>query len=89
MMQEFSVTRTRKLVTRKLTPAQIKQLVREANRFDSYILIEANNQQLNVKNPLSAMSMFPTIEGESILVQATGLDAEQALDRLCRYLCEE
>jgi len=89
MMQEISVTLTRKLVTRKLAPAQIRQLVREANRFDSYILIEANNQQINVKNPLSAMSVFPAIEGRPIVVRATGADAEQALDRLCRYLREE
>ncbi|UFJ42226.1 HPr family phosphocarrier protein [Brevibacillus humidisoli] len=84
MKKEISIT-----MTRRLLPAQITQLVRDANRFDSYILIEANNRQINVKNPLSAMSFFPSIKGLTIVVRATGSDADQALGCLCPYFREE
>ncbi|MBO8162557.1 MAG: HPr family phosphocarrier protein [Brevibacillus sp.] len=84
MRKEIQIT-----MTRELLPIQIRQLVSEANRFHSYILIEAKNRQINLKNPLSAMSFFPQLKGMTIVVSASGSDAEQALGFLTTYFCED
>jgi phosphotransferase system HPr (HPr) family protein len=81
MKKKISIT-----LFRDLHPEQISQIVVKANQFDSYILIERNNFQINAKSPLSTMGFFKANKGETIVISAVGADADQALEHLSSFL---
>ncbi|MBT2733711.1 HPr family phosphocarrier protein [Bacillus sp. ISL-7] len=64
---------------------QLMQLVQEANRFNSYILIKYKNLQINVKSSLSIRILMIS-KGEKINIYAEGNDAEQAIDHITSFL---
>lgn len=64
---------------------QLIQLVQEANRFSSYILIKYKNLQINVKSSLS-MRILMISKGEKLNIYAEGNDAQQAIDHITSFL---
>jgi phosphotransferase system HPr (HPr) family protein len=64
---------------------QLIQLVKETNRFKSYILIQYKNLQINAKNALS-ISILTVPNGEKLTICAEGPEAEQALEYITTYL---
>lgn len=64
---------------------QLMQLVQEANRFNSYILIKYKNLQINVKSSLSIRILMIS-KGEKLNIYAEGNDAEQAIDHITSFL---
>jgi phosphotransferase system HPr (HPr) family protein len=74
---------------RALEPERMRNIVAKANRFDSYILIEHQNVQINAKSRLSTYGFFGAKNGETILISAAGEDAEEALEDLRSFLASE
>jgi phosphotransferase system HPr (HPr) family protein len=64
---------------------QLIQLVREANRFNSYILMKYKNLQINVKSFLS-IRILSVSKGETLNIFADGNDAQQAIDHITSFL---
>jgi|GEM_PF-5176524 len=63
---------------RKLSYEKLLDFVYEANKYESYILLESEAISINVKS-LMAVSSLPFIKGE-VLVKASGPDAQSAIE---------
>lgn len=80
MKKEISVT-----LMQDLPSEQLLNVVKEANRFNSYILIHAEHLEINAKNPLSVMELG-RIESKDIVISADGSDSERALESMMSLL---
>ena len=60
---------------------QATYFVQKANEFESNIWLEADNRKMNAKSLLGIMSLG-IITGTSVVLTATGSDAQQAVDAL-------
>ena len=66
----------------------IAELVQLACRFDSEIILESDNRRINAKSIMGIMAFNPT-EGMSIDIVADGLDEEEAVLAIEKFLvCE-
>ncbi|WP_270179182.1 HPr family phosphocarrier protein [Alkalihalobacillus sp. CinArs1] len=74
------------LLTEKITTAFLMHVVKTANLFSSYIVVEISNTTLNVKSLLS-MSALNGYRG-SLVVIAVGTDSKEALETLSNYFLE-
>lgn len=84
MKKRLSIT-----LRRALEPERMRNIVAKANQFDSYILIEHQNVQINAKSRLSTFGFFGAKQGETIVISAAGADAEEALEDLRSFLASE
>ena len=60
---------------------QATYFVQKANEFESNISLEAQNRKMNAKSLLGIMSLG-IVTGETIVISATGADAEAAVNAL-------
>lgn len=60
---------------------QATYFVQKANEFDSSIWLEAQNRKMNAKSLLGIMSLG-IVTGETVILSASGADAEAAVDAL-------
>jgi len=60
---------------------QATYFVQKANEFDSSIWLEAQNRKMNAKSLLGIMSLG-IVTGETVVLTASGADAEAAVDAL-------
>ena len=60
---------------------QATYFVQKANEFDSSIWIESENRKMNAKSLLGIMSLG-IITGASVVISASGPDAEEAVNAL-------
>ena len=60
---------------------QATYFVQKANEFDSSIWVEADNRKMNAKSLLGIMSLG-IVTGVSVILSATGSDAEAAVEAL-------
>ena len=61
--------------------SQATYFVQKANEFDCSIWIEADNRKMNAKSLLGIMSMG-IVTGASVVLSASGVDAEAAVNAL-------
>ena len=61
--------------------SQATYFVQKANEFDCSIWIEADNRKMNAKSLLGIMSMG-IVTGASVVLSASGADAEDAVNAL-------
>ena len=67
-------------------PAAI--FVQTANKFDSRITVEKESERVNGKSIMGIL-MLGAEKGSSIIVEAEGADAEQALEELERLVTSD
>ncbi len=60
---------------------QATYFVQKANEFDSNIWLESGNRKMNAKSLLGIMSLG-IVTGETVVLTASGADAEAALNAL-------
>ena len=60
---------------------QATYFVQKANEFDSSIYLEAQNRKMNAKSLLGIMSLG-IVTGETVILSASGADAEAAVEAL-------
>lgn len=60
---------------------QATYFVQRANEFDSSIWLEAQNRKMNAKSLLGIMSLG-IVTGETVILGASGADAEEAVNAL-------
>lgn len=60
---------------------QATYFVQKANEFESNISLEAQNRKMNAKSLLGIMSLG-IVTGETVVISATGTDAEAAVNAL-------
>ncbi len=60
---------------------QATYFVQKANEFESSIYLEAQNRRMNAKSLLGIMSLG-IVTGESVILSASGADAEAAVEAL-------
>lgn len=60
---------------------QATYFVQKANEFESSIYLEAQNRRMNAKSLLGIMSLG-IVTGESVILSASGTDAEAAVEAL-------
>lgn len=60
---------------------QATYFVQKANEFESSIWLESENRKMNAKSLLGIMSLG-IITGASVILSATGPDAEEAVNAL-------
>lgn len=60
---------------------QATYFVQKANEFESSIWLEAQNRKMNAKSLLGIMSLG-IVTGETVVLSASGADAEAAVDAL-------
>jgi phosphocarrier protein len=56
-------------------------VVKEANNYDSDIIIKANGKQGNLKSIMNVMSMAVKTQ-EEVVIEATGKDEQLAIDAI-------
>ena len=61
--------------------SQATYFVQKANEFESSIWLEADNRKMNAKSLLGVMSMG-IVTGATVLLSASGADAESAVNAL-------
>ena len=64
---------------------QATYFVQKANEFDSIIYLEAQNRKMNAKSLLGIMSLG-IVTGETVVLSASGADAEAAVEALEQLL---
>lgn len=64
-----------------LNEQRLIDLVNKANGFSSYILIQSDGVQINIKSFLSVINLLQH-RGKTMVISAEGPDADQALDGL-------
>lgn len=64
---------------------QATYFVQKANEFESSIYLEAQNRKMNAKSLLGIMSLG-IVTGETVILSASGDDAEAAVDALVLLL---
>lgn len=62
--------------------------VREANKFASDINLEAHGDKVNGKSIIGIMSLG-AFSGEEIVIEAIGVDEEEAVERLAQLVEKE
>jgi len=60
---------------------QATYFVQKANEFECSIWLESNNRKMNAKSLLGIMSLG-VVTGTTVVLSATGSDAEAAVDSL-------
>ena len=60
---------------------QATYFVQKANEFESSIWIESDNRKMNAKSLLGVMSMG-IVTGATVMLSASGSDAEEAVNAL-------
>lgn len=60
---------------------QATYFVQKANEFESSIWLEAQNRKMNAKSLLGIMSLG-IVTGETVMLSASGADAEEAVNAL-------
>ena len=60
---------------------QATYFVQKANEFESSIYLEAQNRRMNAKSLLGIMSLG-IVTGETVVLSASGADAEAAVEAL-------
>lgn len=60
---------------------QATYFVQKANEFESSVYLEAQNRKMNAKSLLGIMSLG-IVTGETVVLSASGADAEAAVDAL-------
>ena len=63
----------------------IAELVQVACRFDSEIILESDNRRINAKSIMGMMTLGLNY-GDSIVVSANGIDEEEAMKEIEKYL---
>jgi len=63
----------------------VAMFVKTANRFESDIMVEKNNETVNGKS-IMGMMMLAAGKGSIINISATGPDAEEALEELGKLI---
>ena len=63
-------------------------LVQMASQFESKILFETGNKQVNVKSMMGMMSLG-LAEGEKITIIANGPDENAAVDAIDKYISKQ
>ncbi len=61
--------------------------VQAASQFQSNIYVTIQNKKVNAKSIMGMMSLG-VLEGESILISASGADEAEAIEALEKYLTE-
>ena len=61
--------------------SQATYFVQKANEFESSIWLESENRKMNAKSLLGVMSMG-IVTGASVVLSASGSDAEEAVNAL-------
>lgn len=61
--------------------------VQAASQFQSNIYVTVQNKKVNAKSIMGMMSLG-VLEGESLMVSASGEDENEAIDALEKYLTE-
>lgn len=64
------------------------QFVQEANRFQSDIFIEKDNKKINAKSIMGIMSLAVR-RGEEIQLVVDGVDEEEAMESLTKFIENE
>jgi len=59
--------------------------VREANKFASDVNLEAHGEKVNGKSIIGIMSLG-AFNGEKIIIEAEGVDEEEAVDKLANLV---
>ena len=62
--------------------------VQVANKFDSYITVKRDNEEVNGKSIMGIL-MLGAEKGSMIIVEANGVDAEKALEELEKVINSE
>lgn len=81
MRKEVSIT-----LGDELHRETLQHFVGVAKRFQSYILLQRSNHQINGKSMLSTMGFFKASKGDIVILTAVGPDADQALEHLTPVL---
>lgn len=61
--------------------------VQAASQFQSNIYVTVQNKKVNAKSIMGMMSLG-VLEGESLMISASGEDENEAMDALEKYLTE-
>ncbi len=61
--------------------------VQAASQFQSNIYVTVQNKKVNAKSIMGMMSLG-VLEGESLMISASGEDENEAIDALEKYLTE-
>lgn len=81
-----------KLVEVKVKPGlqarQAALFVQEANRFTADVFLEKDNRKVNAKSIMGIMSLA-IAQGTSITLLAEGIDEEQAVSTLAKFIENE
>ena len=60
-------------------------LVQVASQYDSEIYVESEDRHVNAKSIMGIMAFNPS-KGDSIVVSANGIDEEEAMKEIEKYL---
>lgn len=63
----------------------IAELVQEACRFNSEIILESNNRRINAKSIMGIMAFNP-VEGMAVDIATNGEDEQEALEAMVKFL---
>lgn len=66
----------------------VAQIVQTASQYESQIYLESGNKHVNAKSIMGMMTLNLT-EGEDMIIQADGLDEEEAASKLESLLIGE
>ena len=75
-------------LARGLEARPVAVLVQVASQFDATVYIEAESKKVNAKSIMGMMSLSLNA-GESIVVEADGVDEQEAIDKIESYLSGE
>ena len=82
MKKEVIINRSSDLEARP-----IANMVQAANSYESTVYLELNGKRVNAKSIMGMMSLA-LINGETVVLDAEGDDAAEALDALAAFLTE-
>lgn len=65
----------------------VAMFVQVASQFESNIYVTLQEKKVNAKSIMGMMSLG-VLENEELLISADGVDEQEAIDGLEKYLCE-
>lgn len=71
-----------------LDPSTIALFIQTASQYDSRVYVEVENKKVNAKSIMGMMTLG-LAAGEEITVSAAGVDEQQAIEHIERYLNNE
>lgn len=72
-------------LSRGLEARPVAVLVQVASQFDASVYVESESKKVNAKSIMGMMSLSLNA-GESIVVEADGVDEQEAIDKIESYL---